>query len=531
MDGKVNRFFLKIKIFFNLLFSLGICFYPWISFAQQETPASKEDSMLVSSAEAQYDGKEIILTGQVSIQHSIGQISAHRLFIRPSSETGEKKSKLSSLRMSEDVHIQLPEGGLLDCQEAEIDYSKMEGVFLGNASFPDVVYYNCTEKKEQFPKMKPLEVKSSRMTFRLTRDSETSKTLLKQIEALENIRVYYNQDYLILADRAIYQGLLADDPSSKAGLLTLSVNQQNAHCQMTNLNGDHLDAKIIRVDTVDRLLWLEDPSGTLYLRQEKHPTQILKFIANELWWNDHEQLLQLRGKVQLTQNETLHIHTDSELAMAQFVANGKRNLRFIRAPENVQITYEDSIKGNVRKIYCPGTFLIDHEHHKIILHGSFEGLKQNEEASQVYIEDLLGEMYADSVQIDYSWQEGQFVLEKIALKGHVKLFNRFDGHLEESSSILHYGLADHVDYFPKEQELVLASASGNRVLFFDKVNNIQMSAPSLKIKHDAALHKNSIQGMGDVRFTFIEQEFEQIKQRFRLGDGAEQEAGDVKPKK
>ena len=66
--------------------------------------------------------------------------------------------------------------------------------------------------------------------------------------------------------------------------------------------------------------------------------------------------------------------------------------------------------------------------------------------------------------------------------------------------------------------MVLSASEGNRVLLFDKVNNIQMSAPSLKIQHDPSSQKELIKGMGDVRFTFLEKELAQVKQHFKQKD-------------
>jgi hypothetical protein len=78
--------------------------------------------------------------------------------------------------------------------------------------------------------------------------------------------------------------------------------------------------------------------------------------------------------------------------------------------------------------------------------------------------------------------------------------------------------------------MTLAGVNGNRVLFFDKVNNVQMSAPSLKVRHDSSTQKDSIQGLGDVRFTFIEKELEQLKEHFRLEE-SQKEHGSAKSKK
>lgn len=478
----------------------------------------KDDSMVVNSGEAQYDGKEIVLVGQVVVQHSLGQISARRLSAQPSADK-DKKNKFGFLKISDHVEIALKEGGKLVCEQAEVDYAKMQGVFLGSSEKPDVIYFNKQEEKEGVTNSKPsFELKSTKMILDLAREpatSSSSKTIVKQVEADQNVRVSFHE-YLLLADHAIYRRM-PDAKSAIAGLLTLTVQGVLPDCKMTNINGDRLSARMIQLNTIDRKLWLSQPSGILFLRRESHPEETLEFSSQDLWWDDQKQTLLLKGQVEVNQNNALRISTDREFSISQAMENGKRTLRFFHSPENTFLSYVDLQKGNTHKIHCPGPLNINHETQLMTL----EGLKSSEnvQGRQVQIDDVLGEMHADHVHFNYKWENQQLVPGKIVLEGQVRLINRFDGHLEESGSILHYALADRVEYFPEQRELILNGTDGQRVLFFDKVNNVQMSAPSLKVRHDPATNKESIQGLGDVRFTFIEKELDQIKRHFPLENG------------
>lgn len=480
----------------------------------------KDETIKVHSGEVQYDGKEIVLVGQVSVQHGLGQISARRLSLLFDSQ---QKNRFAFLKLQDDVQLELKEGGCLYCQGAEVDYAKMQGVFWGNAKCPDVIYLNTREEKKTMQSIQfPLEVKSHQMICELLRESATSsspaKTLVKQIEAINNVRVLYNRDQLILADHALYQRLATHASCSDTGLLTLSGRGTQPVCRLTNLNGDHLNAQRIQVNTMERQLRLDQADGMLYMRQEKRPLQTLEFSSNELIWEGQKQTLWLKGQVKVTQNGTFHIQTDDEIAIMQTDMQGKKTLRSIQSLKNTQISYQDVQKGNTHKIHCPGALLIDHEQQQMTFQGITNANPSPQAHQQVYIEDLLGDLYADRVQVFYTWKERHLIPEKIILEGNVRLLNRFDGHLEESGSILHYALADRVEYLPSQQEMTLSSTKGQRVLFFDKVNQVQMSAPSLKIRRDVTTQKETIQGVGDVRFTFIEKEMEQIKKHFRLED-------------
>ena len=392
-------------------------------------------------------------------------------------------------------------------------------------NFPTSIYRNHNDNSDSRGTAASLELKSSQMTLDLMREANTdsssdSKTLVKQIEALQNVRVGYNNEHLLVADHALYQRLPNSESSVLSGLLTLSVRGIHPFCQLTNVNGDCLQAKTIQVNTIERKLWLSEPEGKLKMAQEKNCPQTLELKANELSWDHQKQILHLKGEVAISQNENLHISTIHEISIAQGTVEGKRSLRSIHSPAETRITYVDDSKGREHHIYCPGTFEIDHLQHIMTLRGLTDESELQNEQSQVYIEDVLGEMYADLVSIDYRWEEGRFLPKKVILEGHVKLMNRFDGHVEEVGSVLHNALADRVEYSPEEHEMVLSASDGNRVLFYDKVNNVQMSAPSLKVVQDPSSDKEIIKGQGDVRFTFLEKELAQFKQHFKQKDSS-----------
>lgn len=499
---------------------LGVLFLS-ILHTHEDPSLIKDSQIKVNSGEAVYDGKKIVLIGDVVVQHSLGRISAHRLSLLP--QQGRKKnSKFSSLEISDKVLIELKEGGQLQCEKGEVDYEKMQGSFLGTAEFPDVVFLNQGEGNGAVgSKRAPIEVKSNQMTFKLSfgADTASSETHVSQIEAIQNVRVGYNQDYQLLADHALYQRLPHEDNSSHQGLLTLTVMEGRPFCRLTNLNEDILDAKTIQVNTFEHQMQLDQPEGKLLMRKEGQPVQALEFKANELTWDDRKQTLRLKGAVDISQNGSLHVQTDHEMTIVQTNFKDKRTLSLIQSPVNTQISYTD-VKGITHRILAPGALTIDHEKQEMTLQGAADRTGQPDEKRQVYIEDLMGDMYADSVRICYHWEGSRIEPEKIILEGNVKLLNRFDGHVDESGSILHYALADIVEFSPKQNEMSLGCSDGNRVLFFDKVNNIQMSAPSLKVRQDTASGKEMIQGEGDVRFTFIEKEIAQLKQRFKLGDSS-----------
>ncbi len=130
---------------------------------------------------------------------------------------------------------------------------------------------------------------------------------------------------------------------------------------------------------------------------------------------------------------------------------------------------------------------------------------------QVIYSDTLGEVYADRARIDYQEINGSLEATKVTLYDNVRLVNR--GSAEKPAS--QYALADIVYYFPPSQEMILEGKQ-NRVLFFDMLRDIQLSARSVQAKRDLVTKKESVQGIGDVRFVFGPDELDKIKTRFQV---------------
>lgn len=135
----------------------------------------------------------------------------------------------------------------------------------------------------------------------------------------------------------------------------------------------------------------------------------------------------------------------------------------------------------------------------------------------VCVKDQAGEVYANEMWVNYEKKNRQLVPLKIILKGNVRLINRFNGHIKDPASILHYALAECVEYFPDKQEVLLTGTKTDQVLFFDQPNHLQVSAQSLRIIYDSQTKKESIQGIGQVRFKFMDRELNQLKTQFDLG--------------
>lgn len=471
-----------------ILFSL-IAFISTLGDAKEE-----KYSFIIDSGEACYDGNELILQENACVECEMGKISASQLILQHS-ET-DKKEQFSHLKMKGDVSISWNEGGTLFCQNADIDYSTLTGRFWGNEEAPDVLY-------ETFVKGEKVKIQGKEMRMLLTKENHTS-TAIREIEIKGDLYVNKNDQTQIFAERALYQQF----PDKKMLYIYPSPDK---FCTVLNENEDRIQCKSITVDLFAKKLVFENSQGCF-----NKNNQPLKFSASTLVVDDITQQFILQHNVDLVQEGIGYLHTDHQLILVLENSKDKKGIKSIQAPSDTLISYTDGIKGLAHQLMCHGPLSIDHQLGKAHLESPQDSAGNTPQEKQIYLEDLMGDVYCDQLDVDYQVTDNGLILKSFSMLGHVQLFNRYDGHIQESSSILQYALADKVEYFPDQQKVTLSGQNGKRVLFIDKINNLQMSAPSLKARYDLKTKKQIIEGVGDVRFTFIENEFERLKQYFRF---------------
>lgn len=134
-------------------------------------------------------------------------------------------------------------------------------------------------------------------------------------------------------------------------------------------------------------------------------------------------------------------------------------------------------------------------------------LKKGEK--QVLVEDEKGEARSNFAKYFFKEDAGKFHVEKVFLEGDVMVQSFFG--VQKSSS--QYLLADRGIYQLASNQMVFEADPGQRVLYYDRLNNFKLSAPKIQ----ASLEKGGVvKGVGNVRFDLAREEWEQVKKRFSL---------------
>jgi lipopolysaccharide export system protein LptA len=133
---------------------------------------------------------------------------------------------------------------------------------------------------------------------------------------------------------------------------------------------------------------------------------------------------------------------------------------------------------------------------------------------RVYFYDDIRKIYADRAEVDYEERGEDFEIKKILLTGNVEMYSFALLQNQNVQKNDRYALADFVEYYPEEEVVLLKSDINKRVLFFDKSQSITISAPMVRAERREG--REMIEGIGDVRFTFKEEELTKLKNRFEL---------------
>lgn len=517
---------------YKLIFFFLAASYPL--YAQNQVPQTRENEQLtptqplkLSSDKACGNQKEIQLSGNVSVHHVSGTLQAEeaRLITATdkeannpgeSSSRNKKKRKIAFLHLQNNVSVHLTDGGSLTASKAELDCATLTGTFYSNDTLPFVTY------KETSPETRiPLEVKSRLMRLQMDANSNQGLTVVKEINTFDDVSVTYDKDFFFTADKGTYvQSCNTQSSSSSSGKLSgnisLSMHTPEGFCQARHSKGDWICAKTMIIANGKREIVFTAPYGAIRTSYADLHEEKITFTASSLLWANSRDLLTLTGDVNIEQQGLRQWQTNDKAHIYCRQKEGRRQLSVIESFGNTTLTHINSSKQQLHQINCYDKVSLDHENCCVTMSSpqASDGLIPKEK--QVFFHDKKGEIRADSLKMHYSQINDKCIMTKLHLEGNVSLFDYKASDTLTSNDFLHYAIADRVTYTPASEELYLEAYKNKRVLFYDKINNLQISAPALKIKRDSITQKESIKGIGDVRMSFIESELQQLKERFEL---------------
>ena len=96
----------------------------------------------------------------------------------------------------------------------------------------------------------------------------------------------------------------------------------------------------------------------------------------------------------------------------------------------------------------------------------------------------------------------------IVLKEHVRLLSK------DPNKPAQLAIADKMSYSLDTHSIILSAHPGKKVLFWDALQELKISAPEVHITTDCLTQEKVIKGIGRVQFAFSKEEQTQFNQYF-----------------
>lgn len=495
-----------------------------LAFSPSQNLGTKDAPLVwVSCDVADYDGKELTLKDRVTLEHSLGAIHAKVAKIFYDKDAVERQNSL--VRLQEDVAICLWKGGEFHCQRADFDYRTLAAHFYGKDDHDYVTYLDHIDNGGE--EEVPIVLKARDMMLKISRVSDGDMAPIHNVEEIaahQNVTVDYAKEFMAAGDHMVYSRSEGDCSASEKNAPLVGVirlypnNDAQGTCRVMSRQGDMIKAKDIRICLPGQKVTFQAPKGAVYVTQHDPVGQRVDFSAETLTWDQPQHLLTLHKNVSLYQKDLGTLTSTEEMQVCHDLREGSRELKWIRSVGTTQLVYNDESTGDFRKLVCTGPVFVDNIKKLATMESlAASGAKEQ----QVLFTDRQRHIFADRVVLVYQVTDSGVAPGLLTLSGHVKLINETaadekekDGELQKNA--VQYALADVVEFFPDTQKMVMMGAEGRRVLFYDCLRGVQISAPAVNVLRDAETGKRAVAGVGDVRMTFAESEMKTLVHSFDL---------------
>jgi hypothetical protein len=442
------------------------------------------EDLNLSSVNASYNGKNLMLEGCVSLDHGLGTLLSEEAFLEK--ETEDIDLPFSIIQLKKDVHIALKNKSTLSCETARLDFLSMTGDLRSDKQ---VVYTD--EVKGENGEPFPLQMMSNSVHLLFNKQNAPPfEYEVKKLTAEDQVVIEYASKFTLLADEATYQkgltqGLIQAYPKGVSSLAKLSYQ------------GDTVETSFIELDMDKSLLKLKSPNGSLAssLFSEKMDGKV-SFSSKTLDWNHEKKTLILHKDITLHEDHFGSLKAEEELVIIQQEVEG------VLLVKSIHVKGESILSNRQSTLTSPGLLHINGTQGRITATGT-------KEKPISYIEE---DMCLRSSQAFLEYSEPSYTLSSLLLKGEVTL-----------SSEDRFGIADRLTYSPYTKTVILLANPGNKVLFYDKEQDVSMSADEVHITKNSETRKTEIKGVGHVQFLLSPEENTQLKTTFSIKEEASHE--------
>lgn len=394
------------------------------------------------------------------LEHSFGKVFANKAHF-----TNLKKGTIFDFILKEGVKLITNTNGTLTSDNATFDSLSSKIRFFSD----NYVNYDDQIKK------KNINIKSKEVECLLDTKNCVKKINLDDIYSisfLKDVVLTLENNIKIYSDKAIFE--------KKEDTSNIYLYPKDSQLCLFTYEDSEIATPFAQLDINNSDLILNNPNGTI--KNLLKDQNIICFSSNKLVWHNFENALLLTDNVQITDSQFGAILSDE----VEIIKRIKENtVKKIITRKNTTINF---FTKNNAHLTTHGIIELDHEKKQI---SAFSLKKQNQE---LIYEDSNVYISAKKAKLNYNRDK---TIQNIILENDVQFIYQKD------KNSLGYGLADKIEYYPTEKNIMLISNDDKRVLFWQKDNSLKLSAKEIHINQK---EKNDIKGIGDVRFTFTLEE-------------------------
>ncbi|MBI5345785.1 MAG: hypothetical protein HZB76_01395 [Chlamydiae bacterium] len=432
-----------------------------------------EEPLQIASKNGSFDGSLFSLSNNIQIEHKFGKISAQEAFI----EDADKNS--FRLNLKGRVTLNLKSGAVLKSDTASFDSASSKISFLDlkdKVTYEDTIISKHTQKNKLFLSAHNLEC----LFANFKSFDKASLNDLVSLTFFDDVHFIFDDQFHCYSEKAICQ-----KDELGAFKILLYPLKDKIHFQFEQ---NKIDATFAKVDLKNNDFVLTKPSGELSLFDYKN----ISFSSDEIKWQNFNQSLSLSGNVILDYKNNGSIKSDEiiiikhpyQKSISKILTKGKTDLSMFKTSKVAS------------RLSCNGTIELDNDKGTILC---LSNKNLNDEL--IFQDDQLT-VSSKKAFLNYSKDQK---LQNVLLEDNVRFVYR------KKDNTLGFGIADIISYNPISKELTLKSLPEKKVLFWQDDDSVHLSAKEIEVNRR---NKDSIKGVGDVRFAFNLEEEKLIKDIF-----------------
>ena len=452
-----------------------------------------ENSSLLSSTTASFDGNSLILQGHVLLDHAIGKLGAERAILQKQ-EQG-KEFPFSVIELEKDVSVALRNQASVSCDEAHFDFTALKGALIGLQDH--FVRYQDTFLQEGKKQSFVITSKSADMIMQRVETPKGLEYDVQTIIANDEATFAYGDRFKVNCDQAVY-----DPKILQKRMLTASPASDKGVCNFEYKEGK-MAAKKFEVSIDSGEVFADSPHGYFL----PAPNEKLLFQSQKMAWNQNEQIIMLEQNVEVVDPIFGNLFAKEKLLLFHNSKKGKKSFHTIQTRGHATLTYKEQKKQAVHTLTSFGTIKLDRDRGNVLVESPVQNGLVPTGMQILYREESMT-ISSDRANMEYSNTGTSFQPISVTLKGNIRLYT------EDQNRPVRCALADRVNYSPSTRTFILAANPGKKVLLWDETETLQIAAQEIHITQEADSEKESIKGVGNVSFSFSQEENRLLRKLF-----------------